>query len=236
MIEHIFETAYAMTKALAGCLSDDLSFQIASSDSVSIAVGGGKTPIGLYEELSNADLDWSKVVITLTDERWVVNSHNDSNEGMVVKHLLQNRASCAKFIPLKTKCATAKEAQSSLDQSLRASIPSLDLVVLGMGSDGHFASLFPGYEELNEGLNPNNEACCIATTSPVDPQQRMSLTLSMILSAKKVYLMIQGDDKLNAYRRASMDKPASGDSLPPIAAVLKQAVVPVEVFWSPSSN
>jgi len=233
--EHLFETQETLNTALTEAIKADISSQLIATGTCSIAVGGGKTPVLLLDQLSDVALDWSNVTTTLTDERWVENDQPDSNERMVRQHLLKNKAASALFVPLKNAYKTAKGGQFSLDVTLQKQLPSVDYVVLGMGADGHFASLFPNTAELKEGLNPKNPVRCMATNAPVQPAERMSLTLSMLLTAKKIYLLICGDDKLAVYRRACLnDQPDS--SLLPISAVLKQTVVPVELFWSPASS
>lgn len=235
MKEYLFNTQESLNTALTEAIKTDISSQLNALGTCRIAVGGGKTPIPLLEQLSDVALDWSNVTTTLTDERWVENDQPDSNERMVRQHLLKNKAASALFIPLKNTYKTAKGGQFSLDVTLQKQVPSVDYVVLGMGTDGHFASLFPNTAELTEGLNPEYPMRCMATRSPVEPAERMSLTLSMLLTAKKIYLLICGDDKLAVYRRACLDD-QSDNSLLPISAVLKQTVVPVELFWSPVSS
>lgn len=232
MKEHLFDNPESLTVALANSIEADLSKQLSISGTAGIALGGGNTPKHLYEKLSTAQLDWSNITVTLTDERWVSNQQPESNERMLKLSLLKHRASRARFVPLKTAHPTAKEGQLFLDQALREQLPELDVVVLGMGGDGHFASLFPDTESLAEGLNHGSPLLCLATESPVVPKERISLTLAALLTAKKIYLFITGDEKLNVYRRACLGDQAESGMLP-ISAVLHQTDVPVEVFWSP---
>ncbi len=235
MIEYLFDTPESLTMALSTALKNALSDQLNAAGMSSIAVSGGQTPKALFDQLSSVELDWGRITVTLTDERWVADDHPDSNERMVKQHLLKNRATPATFIPLKTAYKTAEGGQFALDVTLQEKLPVIDFVVLGMGGDGHFASLFPNTEALQNGLNTSGSLLCLATQSPVAPKERMSLTLSMILKAKKIYLLITGDDKLRVVRRACFINSADHLSLP-ISAVLNQTMVPVEMYWSPSSS
>lgn len=235
MKEYLFDTLDTLNTALTNSIKADISGQLVASGACSIAVGGGRTPIALLNQLSDVEIDWSNITITLTDERWVETDQPESNERMVKQHLLKNKAASASFVPLKTAYRTAKSSEFSLDATLHEQLPSVDFVVLGMGADGHFASLFPDTEELADGLDPENPMRCIATHGPVEPIERMSLTLSMLLTAKKIYLLICGDDKLAVYRRACLTDQPESCSLP-ISAVLKQSIVPVELYWSPASS
>lgn len=235
MKEHLFDSFNSLNTALAEAIEKDLSTQLKTSANASIAVSGGKTPIAMYEQLSMADLAWQNVTITLTDERWLPNHHPDSNERMVKQYLINNKAAAARFIPLKTSSNTAEDGQESLDKTLGNELPSVDIVVLGMGADGHFASLFPHTIALEQGLDAQSSLKCIAACAPVEPKERMSLTLSMLLTAKKIYLLISGDDKLAVYRGASQLDSDDRLSLP-ISAVLTQSDVPVALYWSPVSR
>ena len=143
MIERLFNNHQEMLNELVDTIARDISTSIKESGETSLAVSGGTTPVNLYDGLSLVDLSWHNVTITLTDERWVPVDHTASNERMVRQHLLQNSAQGARFISLKTHHPSAEKAEAELEKYLQNELPSLDLVILGMGADGHFASLFP---------------------------------------------------------------------------------------------
>jgi 6-phosphogluconolactonase len=170
-----------------------------------IAVPGGTTPGPVFDQICQADLHWSKVSITLLDERMVGLDSPDSNERLVRERLLADRAAGAAFLPLEA-------------QALAALPPPFDLVLLGMGEDGHIASLFPGSSALREGLE--SQALCIDV--PVGegrppPQARRTLTLSTINAARRRILMVRGEAKVATYRAALK----SGDPyLYPVCGVL----------------
>jgi 6-phosphogluconolactonase len=161
-------------------ISKLLTKNITENGKVSIALSGGKSPVSLYQKLSEQDVDWSKVTVTLVDERLVPPCHPDSNQGLVVRTLLNNKAQFAKFIPL----------QKWPD----GEIP--DIGLLGMGLDGHIASLFPAMIEEAHAFDPNAAPKVIKT--PVlgnPPCSRLTMTLSMILSIRHRFLIVHGHEK-----------------------------------------
>ncbi|WP_250658218.1 6-phosphogluconolactonase [Alkalimarinus coralli] len=236
MIERLFNNHQEMLNELVDTIARDISRSIKESGETSLAVSGGTTPVNLYDGLSLVDLSWHNVTITLTDERWVPVDHTASNERMVRQHLLQNSAQGARFISLKTHHPSAEKAEAELEKYLQNELPSLDLVILGMGADGHFASLFPHSDVLAKGLDLSSSRQCLATFAPSEPKERISLTLAKILTAKKIYLLMTGEDKLAVYRRACKEINASAVPNLPITAVLKQDAVPVTVFWAATSD
>ncbi|MEX2321186.1 MAG: 6-phosphogluconolactonase, partial [Saccharospirillum sp.] len=140
MTQHDFDSREALTEALAGEILTRLKADIDTNGEAGLAVSGGRTPVALFQTLSQADLDWRKVTITLVDERWVEPDHDDSNEKLVRTHLLQNKAADARFIAHKTAAESPFEAESELNKAL-ADLPDvLTVTVLGMGEDGHTAS------------------------------------------------------------------------------------------------
>ena len=114
MTQHEFDSRDALTDALAGELLGRLKADIETNGEAGLAVSGGRTPVALFQALSQADLDWSKVTVTLVDERWVSPDHDDSNEKLVRTHLLQNKAARARFIPHKTAAESPFEADQTL--------------------------------------------------------------------------------------------------------------------------
>ena len=117
----------------------------------SLVLSGGRTPMGFFHQLSQQVLDWSKVTVTLADERWVNADHKDSNEKLVKENLLINEAHCAKFLSLKNSAETAVSGEAELEAEL-SKYGQFTVVILGMGDDGHTASLFPGADALFAGL------------------------------------------------------------------------------------
>ena len=193
----------------------------------SLAVSGGSTPKPLLEELSLFDLDWSKVDLTLVDDRWVGSDHKDSNELLVKTHLIKNKAAKVNFVPLKNDAKSAKEGVSLSEDALKSITMPFDIVLLGMGSDGHTASLFPCSDELSIGMDLNTNSHLVATTPKTAPYERISLTAKSIFEAKKVFLHLNGSAKLHTLEEAMSIRDSSKM---PIYAFLERGL---DIFWSP---
>ena len=198
-----------------------------------LSVSGGKSPIGLFEALRVIDIDWSRVRVTLVDERCVPCTHHDSNALLVRTHLLQDLAAQAQLVfmvastaePLSHPVFQAKVASISLSAAGTA-----DVLVLGMGADGHTASLFPDASNLADALDLRNTQSCVAielATPPANaPYPRISQTLAHILSARHIVLPISGADKLHTLEQAWKHATPSL----PISFVLQQTQTPVAVW------
>jgi 6-phosphogluconolactonase len=220
----------ALTAALAARIVATLEDGMRGGGSASLVVSGGRSPAALFDMLSSAALDWRRVWIALTDERWVDTTSGDSNEHLVREHLLRNAAAKANFVGMKSAAAQPAEAAASSWSAL-ASLPRpFDYVLLGMGDDGHTASLFPQSPGLATALDPLQPPGCVAMIAPVAPQARMSLNLSALLDARRIELLILGDGKLAVYERAGEGGPVADM---PVRALLRQQQVPVSVYWAP---
>lgn len=183
---------------------DNLSQSIAASLSASInlngyasfVVCGGSSPLPLYDNLSNKDLDWSKVSIFLGDDRVVPSDHQDSNNYLIQLHLLKNNASSASFYPLNDSKITIKDIRRPFD-----------VVLLGLGNDGHFASLFPA--QLNNALAFDAYASPSIIVSDQDlgspSHKRISMNLSMLIDSKRCILLVPNSDKRKIVERAYKD-------------------------------
>lgn len=168
----------------------------------SLLVSGGSTPKPLFQKLSNIDIPWGKVTISLVDDRWLEPTHKDSNELLVKENLLQNFASSAKFVGMYIEGKTAFESDEDCSITYEEQVFPFDVIILGMGGDSHTASLFPENEKLKDGFDLKNENLCISIKPETAPYDRMSLTLGAILSAKNIILHIEGEEKLNVYKKA----------------------------------
>ena len=223
-----FENTSAQDAELVSKVVDLLSMAIEQHGSASLVVSGGRTPKGFFHLLSQEFLDWSKVTVTLADERWVDADHKDSNEKLVQENLLINEAYVARFVALKNSATSAQAGETSIDQDLSA-IGRFTLVILGMGDDGHTASLFPGSEALNIGLDMESGRQCLAV-QPLDaPHERMSMTLPRLLDSEQIIVHISGENKGKVLAMAD----AGDDRFElPIRAVLQQTITPVSVYWA----
>lgn len=202
----ISEHPNATPSLLAESIANALRGAIGERGQASLAVSGGKSPIALFEQLRKARLDWSRVKVTLVDERCVAHDHADSNTALVREHLLQDAAAAATFVtlfdtvPTDLDQAALQGMVTSANQRLRAMQFPLDVAVLGMGEDGHTASLFPGAPGLGVALaSPGPTAWVRPATAP---HARLTLTLLVLLMARHVHLPLAGENKLKVYQEA----------------------------------
>ena len=225
--EHLFADGAQAAADLATRIATLLTDAIATRGTASIALSGGRSPKPVLEALATTPLDWAKVVVTLVDERWVAPDAPDSNERLLRETLLTGPAAAARFVPMKNDAPDAYAGQPAVEAAF-ATIPGpLDIVLLGMGEDGHTASLFPQAAELADGLS--SAARTIAVTPPAAPHQRLSLTASAILAARHIFLQIGGDAKKAVYDRARAGGPV--EQLP-IRLALLQDKTPVGIWIS----
>jgi 6-phosphogluconolactonase len=183
----------------------------------------------MFAALAQQSLAWNKVWITLADERWVDAHHADSNEALVRRTLLQHHAAAAHFVSLKNAAANAKDGEAECEKNILAMPRPFDVVVLGMGDDGHFASLFPQAPQLAAGLDRANKNLCIATDPITAPHARMSLTLSALLNSRRIVIQLAGEGKWKVYQRALQ---AGVEKELPIRAVIQQTETVVQVYFS----
>ncbi len=233
--EHRFPDAHALARALAGEIQVDLQEAIAARGHASLVVSGGRTPVTLFNQLATEKLPWDKVWVTLADERWVDAHDAASNERLVRTELLQQLAAAAQFVSLKNAATTPEAGADWAWRSLARIARPFDVVLLGMGDDGHTASLFPASPtnpapHLTQALDTSRPPACVAMQAPVAPQARLSLNLNALLDARRIILHIQGEAKWGLYQTAKQHGPVA---LLPVRAVLHQQEAPVDVFWSP---
>jgi len=225
-----FPDRSTLVKNLAEQIQSLLSTAIKKNGKASLAVSGGSTPVELFERLSGLDITWSNVVITLVDERWVEPEAEDSNEHLVRTHLLKNKVAGATFIPMKNSAVTAGEGEAECAKQLQKVPRPFTVLILGMGGDGHTASLFPGAEKLAAAIDMNSGKICMGIAPLTAPHQRMTLTLPAILDAKHIFLHITGPEKQDVLEKA-MAKGAPEEM--PIRFILSQQTTPVSVYWAP---
>ena len=223
-----FRTTEQLNAAFARKIITLLREGIEENGRASLIVSGGRTPAALFETLSKSNLDWSSVDISLADERWVDNSHDDSNEKMLRAKLLINNAANANFVPLKTTDANAEVAVTTCTENLQKMHRPFDVLILGMGEDGHTASLFPCSEQISQGLDLESGNDYIAVQPTTAPNQRMSLTLPAILNSKQIFLHLTGDSKKQVLETALSD---DNELAMPIRAVINNA--DVKRMWAP---
>jgi len=215
---------------LAKMVSDILAKAIIDNGKASIAVSGGSTPKGFFSVLSQSDIDWSKVTITLADERWVPIDSEASNTRLVHENLLQNKAQKAKFFHLKQGDELTDETLADLNVAARKTLLPLDVLILGMGEDGHTASLFPCSDEIASGLDKKNDAVLMKVQPKTAPNQRISFTFASLITSKNIFLHSCGEGKKTVLTQAlNGDDPFEM----PIRAFLQHPNLNTQIFWAP---
>ena len=217
----------AAAAALAGQVAAALREAVQARGRASLLVPGGRTPVSFFRALRGHDLPWPQVAISLTDERWVCSDHADSNARLVHSELLVGAAAAAAFVPLHNVADTAAQGASSSWRGLDVLPRPFDVVVLGMGDDGHFASLFPHSPGLAAALDPAAAPACVAMRAPTAPVDRVSLNLSALAHARLLALFITGEHK-----RALLESPGTRAPLPIDALLALRHPQPV-VYWAP---
>lgn len=231
--ERLFESRAAMIAALQTECEAALTAAVEERGEATFMVSGGSSPEPLYKALSNVDLPWESIYVALVDERWVDFDHDKSNEAFVVKSLIQNKAAVTNLIGMKNSAATAEEGLEDCEAAYQQLAQPFDVTILGMGSDGHTASLFPNAPALEKALT--TDALCAAIVAHQSEvtgaiTERMTLSLSGLLKSKLLVLLITGDEKLSVLRAAQA---GSEVNEMPIRALLQQQQVPLTIYWAP---
>jgi 6-phosphogluconolactonase len=218
-----------LDKTLATTVADLLSKAISDKGKASIAVSGGSTPKGFFTELSNKNLDWQKVTITLADERWVEFESASSNTRLVHENLLKNNAARATFFHLKKDSELNKATLELLNSEAKVNVLPLDVLILGMGEDGHTASLFPCSEQILTALDTNNNDALMSVIPKTAPHDRITFTYAYLMESKNIFLHVCGDSK-----KRVLDKALAGDNQQemPVRAFLQNSDINTQVYWA----
>jgi 6-phosphogluconolactonase len=218
MIEtrRIFDSSEQLAQGLAQDVAGWLRDAIAKKSSAVFAVSGGSTPKPFFAALSKLKLDWSKVQVTLVDERQVPEDNVRSNAKLVKEALMRNEAAKAHFVPLYQNPGVEN-------------LPAFDIAILGMGNDGHTASFFPGGDQLAKALDLKTPESIITMNAHGAGEPRLTFTLPRLLAASHLYLHIQGEDKMRVLEKAlaGLDQNEM-----PVRAVLNTAK-PLSLYWCP---
>lgn len=225
---NVFSGAAELAEALAAEVAKCLTGRIAKHGTATLAVSGGTTPVKFFEALSAMKLDWSAVTVTLADDRWVPESSPRSNAALVKKHFLQGPAAAARFVPLVNGAETPEVGLGAANEAIAALRP-FTAAVLGMGTDGHTASYFPGGNRLAEALAPAETRFVEAMRAPGAGEPRITVTLPVLLEAGYLALHIEGTPKRLVLEKALLPGPLEEM---PVRAVLARVPGP-EIFWSP---
>ena len=223
---HEYKSPVLLADALALNVAKQLSDAIDARGSATLVFSGGRSPVAFFQNLAKQKLDWSKVVVTLADERWVPVEHADSNAGLLKRYLLQGPAAKAQFLSLYSATANLELAAEQADRLL-AELPPIDVLILGMGDDGHTASLFPNSPNLADALKADGPRRCYPMLAPTVPHQRLTMSRALLASAKTTVLSISGQSKLTTLSAA-----LAGDDVAamPIRAFLQPTL---EIYWCP---
>ena len=227
-----FDSREAMADRLADVIEAQLGRAVAVDGEAAIAVSGGSTPALLHQVLSERSLDWGRVTATLVDERWVAPGEKGSNETFVNETLAIGKAANIKVEGLWRDAPTPKDAEFLVDEELSAHWRAPDVLLLGMGPDGHTASWFPHADGLDQALTKDGKVCAVsAIRSEVtgDLTDRMTMTLSAVASAKLICLLMAGDEK-----KATFEAVMGGEdeNEMPVRAILR-ARPDMWVTWAP---
>jgi len=214
----------AAADRLAAGLRDDLGQRGAGS----LVLSGGTTPGPCFDLLSQMDLDWPQVQVVPSDERWVPAEDPNSNERLIRERLLRNAAAGAGFIPLYRPGLEPEQAPVAVERDLAGLGGPFSGVLLGMGADGHFASLFPDFAGLAKALDAAAVERCVVVRTAGSPFVRISLTLAALVQTREIFLLFFGADKRDVFEAA-----AGGDDRYPIAALLARGGVPITALWAP---
>jgi len=224
-----FSSREQLDSALADQVCGILKTAITYKGKASIAVSGGSTPKGFFKALSEKDVDWKKVTITLADERWVDINSSDSNTRLVHENLLQNNAAAAKFFHLKQGENLSEETLVDLNLAANNTLLPLDVLILGMGEDGHTASLFPCSKQIEAALDKTNTNALMSVQPTTAPHQRITFSFASLSQSKNTFLHLCGDSKKTVLESAVAD---TDIFKMPIRAFLHNDIIDTQVYWA----
>lgn len=223
----VYPDMATLSAAVARTIAKDLSAALGERHRATLVAPGGTTPGPLFDALSRETLDWSRVTVTLSDERWVPADDPASNEHLVRGRLLQNRAARAGFLSWRRAGETRADAAAALEPKIAALWP-FDVCVLGLGADGHIASLVPGAEGFNNAMHGDGMVAPVTASGAAGAAERLTLTWRAIERSRRIVLVTTGGAK-----RAVFEAALKGDGAQPIVALLTQTETPVLACWCP---
>jgi len=227
-----FKNPYSLADELAEYTAFLLDAAIGERGRASLVVSGGSTPVPYFEALSMQDIAWKKVTITLADERWVGLSDPASNERLVRQHLLKMRGSEAKFIGLYSGAGKARDGEEECQLRIAEMGLPFDVLVLGMGGDGHTASFFPGAANLHRATDMKSGKKCVSITPLAAAHDRMTLTLSTLIQSKNIFLHIVGKEKLRVFEKALCQ---GAEEEMPVRYFFTKTASPLKAYWAPEA-
>lgn len=222
-----FSSRDQLDTQLANNVAEILTDAVALKGSASIAVSGGSTPKGFFNALSQKDLPWSNITVTLADERWVTIESSDSNTRLVHENLLQNNAINAKFFHLKQGEDLCAETLADLNIAANSSLLPLDVLILGMGEDGHTASIFPCSDELETCFSTSDSLMKVVPKTA--PHERITFSFEALKQSANTFLHISSTNK-----KAVLEEALAGNDIKqmPIRAFLQDPEINTNVYWA----
>ena len=211
-----------LSLSLANRIAGQLAQHLRLHDRASLCVPGGTTPAQVFDTLSGCELDWERVTVFLNDERWVDGDHPRSNGRLLRRHLLTGKAAAAGVIDLWTGDPDPETAAEKLSDAIAPHLP-ITVLLLGMGTDMHTASLFPDTPDTEHALAPDAPLVMAVRAIPDEP--RITLTPAALRKALNSHLMITGRDKREALERAQ--------TLDPLKAPIRAFLGDITVHWAP---
>ncbi len=224
--QHRFPDTGVLTKAVHDRIVAGLTGAIEERGNATLVLSGGSTPVRVYGLLADAKLDWGRVTVTLADERWVEPGDERSNAGLLARSLFAGSARAARFIPLYHGTSPEEDARAASAALADLPLP-FDIVLLGMGEDGHTASLFPGGDRLMDALADDGPDLVLPISAPGAAEPRLTLTLRALADARNLLLMFIGDKKSAVFDRARMSGTAADL---PVRAFLHHAEATMDVY------
>jgi 6-phosphogluconolactonase len=219
----------ATAQDLAAEVAMALQARLEKDQTACLAVSGGTTPVKFFQALAGIKLDWKNIIITLVDDRWVPESSSRSNARLVRAHLLKDYAANARFVPLVNAYATPEEGRQDTEIIMQNLPLPFAAVILGIGTDGHTASLFPGGDRLAAAFSPAHGRLVESMRCTAADEPRITFTLPVLLAADYIAILIEGNTKKRvldaAYKAGTIEDM-------PIRAVLARDPAP-DIFWCP---
>lgn len=208
MIEKHFDNFETLITSLINDSLAVIQQALTAHHRCSLLLSGGSTPAPFYQQLAKQHLPWANIDIGLVDERWVNPEHAASNEKLLRHSMLIDNARAATYFAMKNNAATALQGETACDKSYQG-MAQPALTILGMGNDGHTASLFPYAQGLEKGLAKDSKQYCVAITATAsevtgDNIERMSLTINAIKRSQYIALILCGDSKWKSYKQAKI--------------------------------
>ena len=222
-----FASPDELAERLADRIAAILQAAVEQRGQATLAVSGGRTPERLFSALSRRDIAWGKIVVTLVDERFVPQSDSRSNARLVAEKLCVANAAAASFVSLYRPAANVEEAARFAELSVAGLPRPFDVVVLGMGADGHAASFFPDAPDLEELLENRNRGSVLPVVAASAGEPRLTLSLQLLCAARFIALHIEGEEKKRVLREALEERNK------PVSAFFDHAENGVQVYWTP---